>query len=266
VGKGGRGEIRRARRRAAPRAARRRDDARPRGTRDPALALGAAAHEIKNALGPLGMTLELAERRLAAGEPIPREDLAFSRAQVRRLSALVNDLLDVTQIDVVELPVRPSAGDLGALVGEAVQSFQRASAREVTLELPPGPVPAVFDPDRLSQLLLNLLDNAAKYAPPPAGITVALAATATGLRVEVRDGGPGLSLADQRRLFRRFSRARAAGDGTRGLGLGLYLCREIARRHGGRIGVSSAPGQGATFWLELRRSPEILGRRSGRRS
>src|SRR5262245_46655941 len=78
----------------------------------PALALGAAAHEIKNALGPLGMTLELVERRLLAGQAVAPEDLAFSRAQVRRLSALVNDLLDVTQIDVVELPVRPVPGDL----------------------------------------------------------------------------------------------------------------------------------------------------------
>jgi signal transduction histidine kinase len=221
--------------------------------RDPALALGAAAHEIKNALGPLGMTLELAERRLLAGQAIPREDLAFSRAQVRRLSALVNDLLDVTQIDVVELPVRPVPGDLGALVREAVDTFRRASARDVKLAIPAGPVAAVFDPDRLTQLLLNLLDNAAKYAPAPASITVALAPSGGGARLEVRDGGPGLTAAEQRTLFRRYSRARAVGDGTRGLGLGLYLCREIARRHGGRIGVTSAPGQGATFWLELRR-------------
>jgi signal transduction histidine kinase len=223
------------------------------GKRRPALALGAAAHEIKNALGPLGMTLELAERRLLAGETIPREDLAFSRAQVRRLSALVNDLLDVTEIDVVELPVRPAPGDLGAMVLEAVDMFRRASAREIALEIPSGPFPATFDRDRLTQLLLNLLDNAAKYAPAPAPITVALAASRGGARLEVRDGGPGLTAVEQRALFRRFSRARAAGDGTRGLGLGLYLCREIARRHGGRIGVTSAPGEGATFWLELPR-------------
>jgi signal transduction histidine kinase len=244
---------RRPRRRAAPRAARRRDAARA-NKRDPALALGAAAHEIKNALGPLGMTLELAERRLVAGEPIPREDLAFSRAQVRRLSALVNDLLDVTQIDVIEMPVRPVAGDLGALAREAVEIFRRGTARAVALEVPADPVPALFDPDRLTQLLLNLLDNAAKYAPPPAPITVALGRAAAGAtaRIEVRDGGPGLSTAEQRSIFRRFSRARTVGDGTRGLGLGLYLCREIARRHGARIGVTSTPGQGATFWLELR--------------
>jgi len=252
----GRLEIRRARKRSAPRAARREHAGRPGANgHDPTLALGAAAHEIKNALGPLGLTLEICERRLAAGQAISLEDLAFSRAQVRRLSALVNDLLDVTQIDVVEMPVRPITGDLGALVRQAVGTFGRANAREVALEIPERPVPAFFDPDRVTQLLFNLLDNAAKYAPPPAPIAVALAPTAGGARLEVRDGGPGLSAAEQRTIFRRFARARVPGDGTRGLGLGLYLCREIARRHGGRIGVKSAPGQGAIFWLELRRPP-----------
>jgi len=123
------------------------------------------------------------------------------------------------------------------------------------MELPPESVSAEFDPDRLLQVLLNLLDNAAKYSPPPAPITLALARTSRGARLEVRDEGPGLSAAEQRTIFRRFVRAREEGDGTRGLGLGLYLCRAIVERHGGRLGVDSAPGRGATFWLELPRKP-----------
>jgi signal transduction histidine kinase len=110
---------------------------------------------------------------------------------------------------------------------------------------------ATFDPERIVQVVLNLLENAAKYAPLPAPISVSLARVARGARVEVRDGGPGLEASAQTRVFDRFARARDVGDGTRGLGLGLYLCRSIVERHGGRIGVESAPGAGATFWFEL---------------
>src|SRR5262249_47231374 len=119
----------------------------------PVEALGAAAHEIKNALGPLGLTLELAERRLAAGGPILPEDLAFSRGQVRRLSRLVNDLRDVTEADLGDLPIRARPGDLAAAAREVADTFRRGSGRAVLLELPPEPVVLSFDPDRVGQVL-----------------------------------------------------------------------------------------------------------------
>jgi signal transduction histidine kinase len=215
------------------------------------LALGSAAHEIKNGLSPLGMTLQLVERKLLAGEAVPPGDLSFARAQVGRLSRLVNDLLDVTHLDTEHFPIRPQPGDLTATVQEAVDVFQRGNVRQIARALPGHPLSATFDAERIVQVLLNLLENAAKYAPLPAPISVTLARVPGGARVEVRDGGPGLLAEDQRRVFERFARARSEGDGTRGLGLGLYLCRAIVERHGGRIGVESAPGQGAMFWLQL---------------
>jgi signal transduction histidine kinase len=215
------------------------------------VALGSAAHEIKNGLGPLAMTLQLVERKLLAGEAVPPADLSFARTQVRRLAHLVDDLLDVTHLDTDRFPVRPRAADLAKTVAEAIDTFQRGNVRQIARVLPSAPVPAVFDPDRVLQVLLNLLENAAKYAPLPAPISVALTRGASGPRVEVRDGGPGVAAFDQHRVFARFVRARSDGDGTRGLGLGLYLCRSIVERHGGRIGVESAPGAGATFWFEL---------------
>lgn len=215
------------------------------------LALGSAAHEIKNGLGPLGMTLQLVERKLLAGAPVPPQDLSFARAQVRRLSLLVNDLLDVTHLDRDQFPLRAARGDLAATVAEAVDTFQRGNVRQISRALPGAPVHATFDGERIVQVLLNLLENAAKYAPLPAPVSVSLARTAAGARVEVRDGGPGLSEEDRERVFKRFERARDESDGTRGLGLGLYLCRSIIERHGGRIGVESPPGEGATFWFEL---------------
>lgn len=215
------------------------------------LALGSAAHEIKNGLGPLAMTLQLVERKLLTGQAVPPQDLSFARAQVRRLSHLVNDLLDVTHLDGDRFPLRVARGDLAATVAEAVEIFQRGNVRQISRALPGAAVPATFDGDRIVQVLLNLLENAAKYAPLPAPISVSLARTDQGARVEVRDGGPGLSEADRDRVFKRFERAREDGDGTRGLGLGLYLCRSIVERHGGRIGVDSRPGEGAAFWFEL---------------
>ena len=214
-------------------------------------ALGSAAHELKNGLGPLAMTLQLAERKALLGQPVPPQDLSFARAQVRRLSHLVNDLLDVTHLDTDQFPLRARDADLAATVAEAVDAFQRGNVRQIARALPAAPVRATFDPDRIFQVILNLLENAAKYAPLPAPISVALTRVADDARVEVRDGGPGLAPDEQGRLFARFSRARAEGDGTSGLGLGLYLCRAIIERHGGRIGVESAPGAGATFWFEL---------------
>jgi signal transduction histidine kinase len=218
---------------------------------DFAVALGSAAHEIKNGLGPLGMTLQLVERKLLAGETVPPQDLSFARAQVRRLSHLVNDLLDVTHLDTDSFPLRPRPADLAATVGEAVDVFQRGNVRQIARALPAAPVNVTFDPDRIVQVVLNLLENAAKYAPLPAPISVSLAKVDGGARVEVRDGGPGLPSEERERVFARFVRARDEGDGTRGLGLGLYLCRSIVERHGGRIGVESTPGNGATFWFEL---------------
>ncbi|HLK88439.1 MAG TPA: HAMP domain-containing sensor histidine kinase [Polyangia bacterium] len=220
---------------------------------DSTLALAAAAHEIKNALGPLAMTLQLAERQLQAGQPVAAGDLAFARAQVRRLSALVEDLLDQTRADLGELAFRPCACDLREVVAEAVETFRRGKPAPIALELPPARITVSADVGRLQQVLANLLENAVRYSPPGSSVTVRLAPSvaATSARLEVIDRGPGLPPEEQARVFDRFVRG-AASEGTGGLGLGLYLCRAIVEQHGGTIGVDSAPGAGATFWVELR--------------
>jgi signal transduction histidine kinase len=216
-----------------------------------AVQFGAAAHEIKNALGPLAMTLQLAERQAQAGQPVGLADLAFARAQVRRLSRLVEDLMDLTRADLDQLAMRPVAGDLGAVVAEAVDIFRRGHAGEVTLALPAEPLRAVVDPARLQQVLLNLLENAGRYSPAGAPVAVALARPAPGTaRVTVTDRGRGVAPEERARIFDRFTRGEAA-EGTRGLGLGLYLCRRIVERHRGTIGVEGAAGGGAMFWVDL---------------
>jgi signal transduction histidine kinase len=220
---------------------------------DPSAVFGAAAHEIKNALGPLAMTLQLAERQLLAGQPIPPADMAFARAQVRRLSRLVEDLMDLTRADLSLLAITPRAVDLAAVVNDTVDTFRRGHAAAVSVELPGGPLPVSIDETRIHQVLLNLLENAARYAPAGAPIAVSISSPrASVLRVTVRDRGPGIAPAEQQRIFQRFVRG-AAAEGKGGLGIGLYLCRSIMDRHGGAIGVDSTVGDGAAFWIDLPR-------------
>ena len=98
-------------------------------THEAAAVFGAAAHEIKNALGPLAMTLQLAERQLLAGQPIPPPDMAFARAQVRRLSRLVDDLMDLTRADLGQLAIRPADTDLVAVVTRNRRDVSAAATR-----------------------------------------------------------------------------------------------------------------------------------------
>ena len=218
---------------------------------DPMVVVGAAAHEIKNALGPLAMTLQLAERQLLAGQPIPPADMAFARAQVKRLSRLVEDLMDLTRADLGQLAIRPRDTDLAAVVTDTVETFRRAHASPVSVALPAAPLSLAIDDTRIHQVLLNLLENAARYSPDGAPIDVAVSSPhPAAVRVTVRDRGPGIAAAEQQRIFERFVRG-AAAEGKGGLGIGLYLCRTIIERHGGAIGVDSTVGDGAAFWIDL---------------
>src|SRR5262249_41106299 len=132
--------------------------------------------------------------------------------------------------------------------------FRRAHSAPVAVELPPGGALAVsIDETRVHQVLLNLLENAARYSPEGTPIGVAVSAPAPAVaRVTVRDRGPGIAPAEQTRIFDRFGRG-AAAEGTGGLGIGLSLCRTIVERHGGAIGVDSTVGDGAAFWIDLPR-------------
>jgi signal transduction histidine kinase len=217
-----------------------------------AAVFGAAAHEIKNALGPLAMTLQLAERQLLAGQSVAHADMAFARAQVRRIARLVADLMDLSRFDLGQLAVEPVEADLRGVVSAAVEAFRRGHAGPVTLALPAGALPAPVDAARIEQVLLNLLENAARYSPAGAPIAVVVSrAPGPAARIAVRDRGPGVPEHEQGRIFDRFVRGAAAAAASGGLGIGLYLCRIIVERHRGAIGVDSTVGAGSTFWFDL---------------
>lgn len=215
--------------------------------------IAVAAHELKNALGGIGVALARCEQRLARDKPITADDLGIARAELRRLSALVNDLLDGARVDLGEVHVQRATFDLSALAREVVEMFQAARGRSVELSLSEASLVIDADAERVRAVLVNYLENAFKYAPAPADITVALGPSPVSgqVRLSVCDRGPGIAAADHGKLFQRFFRVPGAAKRTHGLGLGLYICRAIAEAHGGAVGVVSAPGAGATFWLDL---------------
>jgi len=137
-------------------------------------------------------------------------------------------------------------------VQQALEGFRRLHGdRRMVTDLPLEPLTVSADQERLSSVLANFLDNAARYSPENSAIDVAVLRAGDRVRVAVTDQGPGISAENQARLFERYFRAPETAESTRGLGLGLYLCRAIAERHGGSVGMQSAPGKGSTFWLDL---------------
>jgi signal transduction histidine kinase len=159
-----------------------------------------------------------------------------------------------SQLDRGEIRVERIALDVGEVVRSAVHAMRSHAPESVAIEVEIGDEVGVAcgDSDRIQQVLVNLLDNAAKYG---SGLVKVSATSANGLvRIQVSDDGPGIAAADRDRIFEKFYRA----DGqptraARGTGLGLYISRELAQRMGGRLDLTSPPGEGATFVVELPR-------------
>jgi PAS domain S-box-containing protein len=220
-----------------------------------------ASHELKTPLTSAGGNIEIAQRRLsrAAHEGTQPADLTPLLARARRgfvrMERLVDDLLDTSRIQADKLEMRLERCDLCAVVRNAVdEQHALESERQILLDMPEDSISVVGDPERISQVVLNYLTNAIKYAPPDRPIEVGARSEGTYARVWVRDEGPGLSPADQPNAWERFHRIQGVEQhsGSRvGLGLGLFICRSIMERLGGQVGVDSTLGKGATFWFTM---------------
>nr|MDQ2905753.1 HAMP domain-containing histidine kinase [Chloroflexota bacterium] len=182
--------------------------------------------------------------------------LERTERQVSMQNRLVSDLLDISRIQTGRLKLQCEQHDLVALVREVVEDQRLLTpARSIHLDrLPPGEVPVLADADRLRQVVNNYLSNALKYSETTSPIEVGVERMGTQARVLVRDHGPGLSQADQQRVWERFYRALSVENkspSAAGLGLGLHISRMIIEQHSGQVGVESEPGTGSTFWFAL---------------
>jgi signal transduction histidine kinase len=184
-----------------------------------------------------------------------RELLAMIAAQATRLSGIVESVLLTSRLDRGDVAVEREPVDVAELARTTVEAMRPQLLPAASLEVEAGPdaVNAAGDADRIQQVLVNLLDNALKYGGG-SPVTVRVDPADSVVRLSVRDSGPGLSPAEQARIFDKFYRAGPQLTRTGGTGLGLYISRELVRRMGGRLDVQSELGAGATFTLELPRA------------
>ncbi|MBJ6761684.1 PAS domain-containing protein [Myxococcaceae bacterium JPH2] len=215
--------------------------------------LSIASHELKTPLTPLRLLLQSLRNALVAGQPVTPERVDKALGQVRRLASLVNDLLDASLVGAGRLEMQRGPVPLQDVVREVTSDFRDASERHVvTYEAPSEELIVQGDRGRLTQVLSNLVENAIKYSPLGGAVRITLTREGTAAVLSVTDSGIGIPTEEQARLFNRFFRAHNSPvSGFGGLGLGLYICRDIVERHGGRIWVESELGRGSTFRVSL---------------
>lgn len=217
--------------------------------------LGLASHEIKNPLTPLKVQVHLLREGVRG--PLTKEQaqaLDLVKRQTDRLEKLVHDVLDLSRIEQGRLEVRKTSVDVERVVKQVEAAFRPvAESWGVAFEAAIAPATAYADSDRLHQVLYNLVGNALKFTPAGGKVRLEVRQDREGAHVIVSDTGPGLSAAQQERLFRPFSQVHDDASKSReaGAGLGLFLCRRIVDAFGGRIWVESEPGKGAAFHVML---------------
>jgi signal transduction histidine kinase len=214
-----------------------------------------ASHELKTPLTSLGLQLDgiarLLRGREHGGESTLRRKLASAIRQTDRLGVLIDDLLAVSAISQGRFVLEPAEADLEHVVQEVVDGFQEEAARaNSTLTFrSSGPLPLRIDAQRIGRVVQNLVSNALKYGcERPVEVTLGRANDQA--TVTVRDHGIGIAPEDRERIFGRFERAVSVGN-YGGLGMGLYIGRQIIEAHGGRIHVEPADDHGSRFVVEL---------------
>ena len=222
--------------------------------------LSVAAHELRTPLTSLRLHLQLLQRQVGVAQPALSAELAprtqVLERQLSRLGSLVNTLLDVSRLAAGKLSLEPRELDLALMVRQMADAFAEEFSRAgsaLTVHVD-GPLLGSWDPLRVEQVLVNLLSNAAKYgAGRP--VEVSLAGEGHTAVLAVKDHGIGISEDGMARLFGKFERA-VSERHYGGLGLGLYITRQIVEAMGGTITVRSAQGQGSTFILRLPTQPQ----------
>jgi PAS domain S-box-containing protein len=215
--------------------------------------LAIASHELKTPVTTIkayGQMLEHMFRQ--RGDQKAAEMLHKMDAQINKLTDLIGDLLDVTRIESGRLQLKKSLFDFNEMVSENVQEIQHtANHHKITTEL--TPIGDVFaDKDRLGQVVLNYLTNAIKYSPHSDTIIVRSKKQRNRVTLSVQDFGMGIAKENIHKVFDQFYRVNENMLFTfPGMGLGLYICSELIKRHGGKVWVESVEGKGATFYFSI---------------
>ena len=238
--------------------------------------LSIASHDLRNPLTALRGFSQLTARaieRTPPDQPVSRTTLQTNLQRIIKqsnsLDKLIGKLLDVSRINTGRLEIQPIELELGELVREtaercivAITTTETEGAvppehrHKINLDITREPLWGQFDRERITQLVTNLLDNAFKYSPDGGPISLSLTRpNPTNAELRISDKGVGIPEEKQSVIFNRWSRVYSPREGeigeVNGLGLGLFICREIVRKHGGHIDLESVPGQGSTFRVTL---------------
>ncbi len=208
--------------------------------------LEVVAHDLRTPLTTVLGYAQLLQRRL--GDDVALKAIA---TQASRMGRLLADVLETARMESGHQYLRCDPFDLGELVREsALNSTTLTGNAGIRVTLPEEPIIGAWDVDRIAQILVNLLDNASKYAPN-SEIEIEVSRVGDEAWLSVRDHGPGIASQDLPHIFERFYQARPGQQAASGVGLGLFISRALAEVHGGRLWVESEPGQGSVFTLAL---------------
>ncbi|HUG48576.1 MAG TPA: HAMP domain-containing sensor histidine kinase [Candidatus Limnocylindria bacterium] len=223
--------------------------------------LADVSHELRTPIAALRTFNELLSDGAAVDPATRREFLDQSRQQIERLDWLATNLLELSKLDsgLVLLDLRPD--DLRAVVESAVQQAQPAAERkgiELKIDLPAQPIRQRHDPQRMGQVLGNLVGNAVKFTPPGGRVEVSLRPTDEGAELRVVDTGLGIEPTELPYVFDRFYRGAMASESrAAGSGLGLSIVRSVVEMHNGRVEISSTPGKGTHVAVSLPRDMSV---------
>lgn len=212
--------------------------------------IGLASHELRTPLTSISGYLQILGRTIT--DERGRQFVAKAAQQVKRLSALVGDLLDVSKIEAGKLQLSIEKFDIRRVVDDAQELLSHANNNySISLETNIEELFISGDLHRIEQVIVNLLTNAIRYSPGTDRGIIYLSREEDEVKIGVKDFGIGISKDNLNEIFSRFYRVDDTDPNISGLGIGLYLSHEIITRHKGRIWAESEPGKGSTFWFTL---------------
>jgi signal transduction histidine kinase len=214
-----------------------------------------ASHELRSPLTSVQGFAELLMLDKDSLTPRQRETVEIILDNCRHLVRLLNDLLDLARSDAGRLSIRPQPTEVAPLIEDVVRTMRaqtEATSQSLTEQVEPGLPLINVEPDRIRQILVNLLTNAREYTPEGASIGVAARAAGDEVEISVSDNGPGIPPDQLERIFERFTRGDAGlTQRVGGTGLGLAISKSLVDLHGGSIRAESTVGQGSTFHVRL---------------
>ncbi|MDB4921741.1 CheR family methyltransferase [Mucilaginibacter sp.] len=209
-----------------------------------------ASHELKTPITSLKASLQLLDRMKSNPSPMLPKFLDQANRSMERITRLIDELLNVNSMKEGQLRLNKAPFTIADMLNLCCVHVRAAGDHELVIQ-GDETLQVNADEDRIEQVVVNLVNNAVKYAPDSKIIYVIVEKDGNVIKISIKDSGPGIPKDKIPHLFDRYYRADYNGGQYSGLGLGLYICSEIIKRHGGNIGIDSEVGVGSTFWFTL---------------